>query len=214
MVPHLWYHGCGYADKVNQDRRDRLRDAAIAVLAEAGGRGLTHRAVDAAADVPPGTAKNYFPTRDALLRAVAERCLEQYRALADRLAGAGPGPADRAGLAALLAGLLRDTAGAGRPRMVAYLELQTEATRRPWLAKLLDPIAAADFAAFGHLLAAAGLPAGPAHARALTLALHGAVLHLLTGAPDTRAAAGLDDLDAFTRGVLDRVCPGPHEEGP
>lgn len=197
---------------MNQDRRDRLRDAAVAVLAEAGGRGLTHRAVDTAADVPPGTAKNYFPTRDALLRAVAERCLERYRALAALLAGSGPGPADRAGAAALLAGLLRDVAGPGRPRMVAYQELRAEATRRPWLASLLDPIAAADFAAYDRLLRTAGLPSGPRRARALTLALHGAVTHLLAGAPDTLAAAGLDDLDAFARDVLASVCPEPHEE--
>ncbi|MGW2036660.1 TetR/AcrR family transcriptional regulator [Streptomyces virginiae] len=189
---------------MNQDRRDRLRDAAVAVLAESGGRGLTHRAVDAAADVPTGTAKNYFPTRDALLRAVAERCLEQYRALAASLAGAGPGPD---GLAALLAGLLRDVAGPGRPRVLAYLELQTEGTRRPWLAALLDPIAAADFAAHAHLLRAAGLPAGAERARALTLALHGAIPHLLAGAPATLAAAGLDDLDRFARGLLAAVRP-------
>ncbi|MGW7435148.1 TetR/AcrR family transcriptional regulator [Streptomyces sp. NPDC054849] len=192
---------------MNQDRRDRLRDAAIAVLAEAGGRGLTHRAVDAAADVPTGTAKNYFPTRDTLLRAVAERCAEQYRALAAALAGAGPGPADAQQLAALLAGLLRDVAGPGRPRVLAYLELQTEATRRPWLAALLDPIASADFAAHAHLLRAAGLPAGPEQARTLTLALHGAIPHLLTGAPATLAAAGLDDLDRFARTLLAAVRP-------
>ncbi|RST06576.1 TetR/AcrR family transcriptional regulator [Streptomyces sp. WAC07149] len=192
---------------MNQDRRDRLRDAAIAVLAEAGGRGLTHRAVDAAAEVPLGTAKNYFPTRDALLRAVAERCLEQYRAVAAALAGAGPGPSDRAGLAALLAGLLRNVAGPGRPRMLAYLELQTEATRRPWLAALLDPIASGDFAAYRALLSGAGLPAGPERARALTLGLHGAIPHLLGGSPGTLAAAGLDDLDGFTRGLLAAVCP-------
>ncbi|MET9963585.1 TetR/AcrR family transcriptional regulator [Streptomyces sp. NPDC006326] len=197
---------------MNQDRRNRLRDAAVSVLADAGGRGLTHRAVDAAAEVPLGTAKNYFPTRDALLRAVAERCLEQYRALAAALAGAGPGPGDRDGLAALLAGLLRDVAGPGRPRVLAYLELQAEAARRPWLAALLDPIGAADFAAYGHLLHGAGLDGGPARARALTLALHGAIPHLLTGAPDTLAAAGLDDLDAFTRGVLAFVCPEPPEQ--
>lgn len=191
---------------MNQDRRDRLRDAAIAVLADAGGRGLTHRAVDAAAAVPTGTAKNYFPTRDALLRAVAERCLEQYRALAAALAGAGPGPADARELAALLAGLLRDVTGPGRARMLAYLELQTEAARRPWLAGLLDPIGASDFAAYTRLLSAAGLPAGPEQVRALTLALHGALPHLLAGAPDTLAAAGLDDLDAFTRGLLAAVC--------
>ncbi|MGR4879733.1 TetR/AcrR family transcriptional regulator [Streptomyces sp. LARHCF249] len=192
---------------MNQDRRDRLRDAAVAVLADAGGRGLTHRAVDAAAAVPTGTAKNYFPSRDALLRAVAERCLEQYRALAAALAGAGPGPADAQELAALLSGLLRDAAGPGRARVLAYLELQTEATRRPWLAGLLDPIGASDFAAYAYLLRAAGLPAGPEHVRALTLALHGALPHLLAGAPDTLAAAGLDDLDAFTRGLLAAICP-------
>ncbi|MGZ9929269.1 TetR/AcrR family transcriptional regulator [Streptomyces sp. NC-S4] len=191
---------------MNQDRRDRLRDAAIAVLAREGGRGLTHRAVDSAADVPTGTAKNYFPTRDALLRAAAERCAERYRALARSLAGPGPGPADAAQLAALLAELLRDTAGPGRTRVLAYLELRAEAARRPWLAALLDPVAAADFTAHAHLLRAAGLPAGPSRARALTLALHGAVPHLLTGAPATLAAAGLDDLDRFTRELLAAVC--------
>ncbi|MGW6983220.1 TetR/AcrR family transcriptional regulator [Streptomyces sp. NPDC054932] len=195
---------------MNQDRRDRLRDAAIGVLAQAGGRGLTHRAVDAAAAVPAGTAKNYFPTRDALLQGAAERCAEQYRALAAALAGAGPGPgpgpADAAQLAALLADLLRNVAGPGRPRVLAYLELRAEATRRPWLAALLDPVAAADFTAYAHLLRTAGLPAGPERARALTLALHGAVPHLLAGAPAALAAAGLDDLDRFARELLAAVC--------
>ncbi|MFJ8210505.1 TetR/AcrR family transcriptional regulator [Streptomyces sp. NPDC096033] len=193
---------------MNPDRRDRLRDAAIEVLAQAGGRGLTHRAVDTEAAVPLGTAKNYFPTRDALLRAVAGRCLERYRDQASAMAG--PGPAGRAGLAALLAALLRDVAGPGRPRVLAYLELQTEATRRPWLAELLDTIAAADFAAHAALLAAAGLPSDPARTRALTLALHGALPHLLTGAPHTLEAAGLDDLDRFTRDLLDTICPPEH----
>ncbi|MEV6569799.1 TetR/AcrR family transcriptional regulator [Streptomyces sp. NPDC051577] len=195
---------------MNQERRDRLRDAAMAVLAEAGGRGLTHRAVDTAAAVPPGTTKNYFPSRDALLRGVAEHCLERYRSRAAALAGAAP-PVDRAGLARFLAALLGDVAGPGRARVLAYLELQVEAARRPWLAALLDPIGAADFAAHGHLLAAAGLPGGPERARALTLALHGSIPHLLAGAPDTLAAAGLDDLEGFARGLLDSICPDEQE---
>lgn len=90
--------------------------------------------------------------------------------------------------------------------MLAYLELQTEATRRPWLAALLDPIAASDFAAHARLLRGAGLPAGPEPTRALTLALHGAIPHLLAGAPDTLSAAGLDDLDRFTGDLLAAVC--------
>ncbi|CAM5696803.1 Mycothiol-dependent maleylpyruvate isomerase metal-binding domain-containing protein OS=Streptomyces violarus OX=67380 GN=FHS41_000525 PE=4 SV=1 [Streptomyces violarus] len=49
------------------DRRTVLADAAIGVLAEAGIRGLTHRAVDRAADLPAGTTSAYYRTRQALL---------------------------------------------------------------------------------------------------------------------------------------------------
>jgi AcrR family transcriptional regulator len=189
---------------VNQDRRDRLRDAAMAVLAEAGGRGLTHRAVDTEAEVPPGTAKNYFPTRDALLRAVAERCLEQYRELAARAAG-GPLPTSREALAAMAAALLKDVAGPGRHRLLAYLELQAEAARRPWLSAILDLIAAADFAGLEAAQRVAGLPVTPERAATVTLALHAAIPHLLTGGPATLRAAGLTDPDRFVRDLLDAV---------
>ncbi|MFE6770234.1 TetR/AcrR family transcriptional regulator [Streptomyces fimicarius] len=191
---------------MNPDRRDRLRDAAIEVLARDGGRGLTHRAVDRAAEVPPGTTKNYFPTRDAVLRAVAERCLEQYVALTARLA-ARPGPTDREGLTALFRSLLENAAGPGRARLLAVLELQAEATRRPWLSGVLDPMARGDFAGFEAAQRAAGLPVTPQRAAVVTLALHAAVPHLLTNGPDTLAAAGLDDLDRFVRDLLDAVYP-------
>lgn len=191
---------------MNPDRRDRLRDAAIEVLADAGGRGLTHRAVDAAARVPPGTTKNYFPTRDALLRAVAERCLEQYRATMAAMA-AGPVPADREGLVAVLRGLVENVAGPGRARLLAYLELQAEAARRPWLSALLDPIAAGDFAGFETAQRAAGLPVTAQRAAVVTLALHAAIPHLLAGGSRTLAAAGLDDPDRFVRGLLQAVYP-------
>ncbi|MDA0631966.1 TetR/AcrR family transcriptional regulator [Nonomuraea sp. MCN248] len=189
---------------MNPERRDRLRDAAIEVLAAAGGRGLTHRAVDAEAGVPAGTAKNYYPTREALLAGAAERCLERYHE-ARRAAAAPPG--DREGLVALLRSLLADVAGPGRARLLAYLELQAEAARRPWLSTVLDPIAAADFAAFEAAQRAAGLPVTPERAAAVTLAMHAAIPHLLAGGPATLAAAGLDDLDAFVRGVLESAYP-------
>ncbi|GII94037.1 TetR/AcrR family transcriptional regulator [Sinosporangium siamense] len=191
---------------MNPERRDRLRDAAIEILAEAGGRGLTHRAVDDAAAVPYGTAKNYFPTRDALLRAAAERCQELYRATAAH--GATRIPEDRAALAAALAALLRDVTGPGRPRLLAYQELQAEAARRPWLSAILDPIAAGDFTAFEQAQRAAGLPVTPERAAVVTLALHAAIPHLLAATPATLAAAGLDDLDRFTLDLLQAVYPG------
>nr|WP_202438744.1 TetR family transcriptional regulator [Streptomyces sp. SID8356] len=183
-----------------------MRDAAIAVLAAEGGRGLTHRAVDRAAGVPDGTTKNYFPTRDAVLRAVAERCLEQYAALTAR-AAAAPGPADREELAALFRTLLENVAGPGRPRLLAYLELQAEAARRPWLSALLDPMASGDFAGFEAAQRSAGLPVTRQRAAAVTLALHAAIPHLLADGPETLAAAGLDDLDRFVRDLLDAVYP-------
>jgi DNA-binding transcriptional regulator YbjK len=46
-----------------------VADAALRVLGESGSRGLTHRAVDAAARVPQGTTSNYFRTRSSLLAA-------------------------------------------------------------------------------------------------------------------------------------------------
>jgi len=184
---------------VNKDRRDRLRDAAIEVLAESGGRGLTHRAVDAAAGLPPGTAKNYFPTRNALLQATAERCAELYRQVLR------PPPTDPEGLAAMLGALLDNATGPGRTRLLAYLELQAEAARKPWLASILDAIAAADFAGFEQAQRAAGLPVTPHRAATVTLAIHAAIPHLLAGSQHTLAATGLNDLNQFAHDLLDAV---------
>lgn len=61
----------------NNERRSALADAGIRVLAEEGARGLTHRAVDAAAGTPRGTASNYFPTRDDLISALVDRIGER-----------------------------------------------------------------------------------------------------------------------------------------
>ncbi|MFJ8439973.1 TetR/AcrR family transcriptional regulator [Kitasatospora griseola] len=192
---------------MNQDRRDLLRDAAIEVLADAGGRGLTHRAVDTASSVPLGTTKNYFPTRDALLRAVAERCVEQYSEVTVQAMVAEAGPTDREGLVAMLRSLLANVAGPGRPRMLAYMELQAEGARKSWLSAILDQIATADFAGLELAQRDAGLPVTPQRAAVVTLALHGAILHLLADSPRTLAAAGLRDLDHFVRSLLDAVYP-------
>ncbi|MFE9428674.1 TetR/AcrR family transcriptional regulator [Kitasatospora sp. NPDC006697] len=189
------------------NRRDLLRDAAIQVLAAAGGRGLTHRAVDTAAGLPAGTAKNYYPTRDALLRGAAERIVEQYHRVTAELTAGGAAPVDRAGLAALIGGLLTNVAGPGRDRMLAFEELRLEAARRTWLADILDPIAAADFQGFEHAQRAAGLPVTPERAATVTLALHAAIAHLLSGGPQALELSGLDDLDGFVHDLLDSVYP-------
>ena len=91
----------------NTRRRNALADAAIEVLGTGGIHKLSHRAVDERAGLPAGTAANYFPRRDDLLAAAAERVAELHlaeMAAADRAATArgrfrsrsrGPGHARR-----------------------------------------------------------------------------------------------------------------------
>ena len=68
------------------DRRTDLLDAALELVGTQGMRGLTHRAVDTAAGVPPGSTSNYFRTREALVLGIVERYIVREREMAT-----GPG---------------------------------------------------------------------------------------------------------------------------
>ncbi|NHN56520.1 TetR family transcriptional regulator [Calidifontibacter sp. DB0510] len=76
-----------------QQRQQLLLDCAIAVVGQHGLRGLTHRAVDRAADVPEGTCSVYFRTRLALLTALTDHVAAvvtgDVQAVAESLAGKG-----------------------------------------------------------------------------------------------------------------------------
>ncbi|MFI7452183.1 TetR/AcrR family transcriptional regulator [Nonomuraea sp. NPDC049714] len=115
----------------NPARRRALTDAAITLLASSGVHGLTHRAVEKEADLPPGTASNYFRSREALLVAAAERVAELHHADTDR---ATDQPAT---LVDLLTESLITAATTQRDRYLAVFELQLEAVRRPVLAAAL-----------------------------------------------------------------------------
>jgi DNA-binding transcriptional regulator YbjK len=112
---------------VNHARRERLGDAAIEILASAGARGLTHRAVDLQAGEPPGTTSRYFRTRDALLAAAATRARDLH--FADLQAEQPDLPS-----------IVRDALGANRSRHLAMFELFLESTRRPALRETLTEI--------------------------------------------------------------------------
>ncbi|NED63517.1 TetR/AcrR family transcriptional regulator, partial [Streptomyces sp. SID10244] len=71
---------------------DEINVAVISVLAEAGSRGFTHRAVDRQAKLPEGTTSRYARTRDALLRAASDALLAEDRAIA--LTATGQSPAE------------------------------------------------------------------------------------------------------------------------
>ncbi|MPY79472.1 MAG: TetR/AcrR family transcriptional regulator [Actinophytocola sp.] len=183
-----------------------LRDTAIDVLADGGAHALTHRAVDRAAAQPLGTTKNYFATRDALLLATTERVYERYLYDQEQLAALGA-PSDRDGLVAVLAELIRRGTSTDRPRLMALLELHAEAQRRPSLGRLLAKQTEIDYRMYDRLQRAAGLPGSAARSRVLARTMQSTLLSLLTHPDDALAAQGLDDIDAFVRGVVDAVYP-------
>ena len=124
-----------------------LADAAIALLAESGMRGLTHRAVDVRAEMPAGTTSAYLRTRQALVEAVVQRLADLDRA---DLAGhelptsppTAPGPplssADLDRLAAGIAAVLDHWLTAGRDRTLARYACLLEAVHRPHLRTILE----------------------------------------------------------------------------
>ncbi|MFC5181254.1 TetR/AcrR family transcriptional regulator [Actinomadura harenae] len=119
----------------NQARRRAVADTAIALLASSGVHGVTHRAVEREAGLPPGTASNYFRSREALLVAAAERVIELHHGDTARAADQAAG--QPASLVDLLTESLFTAATTLRDRYLAIFELQLEAVRRPALASVL-----------------------------------------------------------------------------
>jgi DNA-binding transcriptional regulator YbjK len=103
-----------------------LLDAAIQVLGGCGMRALTHRAVDAEAGVTAGSAANYFPTRESLLEAIADRVSELERDHFDEIA-AEVCPATPAELGRAIAGFTRDVTGARQALTLARYAILVEA---------------------------------------------------------------------------------------
>jgi DNA-binding transcriptional regulator YbjK len=111
-------------------RRERIARAAIAVVAERGVEGVTHRAVAAVAGVPLGSTTYHFATLDDLLavalRTAAEHNIERLREWERDL----PRNAD---LAAALTDLVMRGLTEERPQTVVGYELYVAALHRPQL---------------------------------------------------------------------------------
>lgn len=155
------------------DRRMELMDAALKLVADNGMKGLTHRAVDAAAHLPQGTTSNYYRSRTALVEAVLDRLLELDAALLQDQGPAGL-PQNVEELAAQLADLVLALAG------------QHQGLTRARLALSLDQpesVTAGHFRLVGGLekaLAVLGIADAPGRARDLADYGDGVLLHLLT----------------------------------
>ncbi|MFD7614272.1 TetR/AcrR family transcriptional regulator [Streptomyces sp. NPDC059828] len=119
-----------------------IADTALALLAERGMRGLTHRAVDEAAGLPQGSTSNHARTRQALLEAAVRRLAErEAQVLAPDGLPAGAQGVDGV-LDALSLALHRYLTG-HRTLLVCRYELALEATRRPELREFYDRTGAA-----------------------------------------------------------------------
>ena len=187
-------------------RARQIGDAAIAVLADRGARGLTHRAVDHAAGLPPGTTSNYARTRAALLTLTLTRIAELDAADSPpRLSGlSGPSLADA--LTRMLHRMIIDQET--RRRVLARFELAFEATRRPELRAAYDDMGRAFRTEAARLLAAAGSADPEQDAWALIAWLEGAAFYALAGAGATAIPSA-----AVLRAQLTRLLTGRLDRG-
>jgi AcrR family transcriptional regulator len=184
----------------NPERRERLADAGLALLAREGARGLTYRAVEHEAGLPAGTTSNYFRSRDELLAALGQRIFERLAPDEEFLADA----ATRAPSVDLLRDYMVDIVRRVTERReltIALLELRLEATRRPALSTLLTGTLRHNLEADVAFHRQARLPGGRREVVLLHLAMDGLILELLT----TPGALAIDDVDATVATVVERL---------
>ena len=178
------------------DRRTDILDAALRVLAEHGMRGLTHRAVDAAAGIAPGSTSYYFRSRSALVEGCVARLLEIDEAVEVPAVACTP----PAGLVDAVVGVAVAMVTTQRYRTLARYELSLAGAREPGLRAALvaggDVIRA--FAA--RTLAAEGAADPAAAADEIAALLDGLVFTALVRGPHDPAA-----LAAWVRPPLERA---------
>jgi AcrR family transcriptional regulator len=157
---------------VGADRRDAIADAAIHLVATRGLRGLTHRAVDTEAGLPPGSTSYYLRTRNALLTACVSRMLTRD------VGGMPPAGGDPVELmVGMTVGLAHD-----RPDdLVARYELSLEASRQPDLRTAIDEGGRQLRAMLAQLLGGLGVPDPDAAAWPVAAMLDGLMYDRVAG---------------------------------
>jgi DNA-binding transcriptional regulator YbjK len=181
-------------------RSEAVADTAITLLAERGMRGLTHRAVDEAAGLPPGSTSNLARTRAALLELTLSRLTDlEEQALAPAYQLPRDSPEARHGMARLMAEAIHVQL-ADRRRTLARYELALEATRRPELRKIYDRAGRRFRDPAVAMLAALGSPDPVRHARQLVAFAEGTMFDAIAGAGATPSQ---DDLRHALQELLD-----------
>ncbi len=162
------------------DRKTLIADTAIALLASAGARGLTHRAVDQHAGLPPGSTSFYCRSRMDLLSLALVRHgtldLADLEADAHALVGhVGDDPLGRF-IDSLAARIAQWLSPEGRDRMVARFELFLIASHEPELTPVVQGQRQRFRDAATAALQGLGLPDAQALAPALLMTVDGILL--------------------------------------
>ncbi|MFI9202711.1 TetR/AcrR family transcriptional regulator [Streptomyces sp. NPDC053048] len=147
-------------------RPELIADTALALLAERGMRGLTHRAVDEAAGLPQGSTSNHARTRAALLEAAVQRLVAREAQMLGLRKMPDPADGLDAMTGALALALHRSLTG-HRDLLLARYELALEATRRPELREIYDAAGRGFRDPLVALMTAAGSAAPQRHALSL-----------------------------------------------
>ncbi|MFJ6384009.1 TetR/AcrR family transcriptional regulator [Kitasatospora sp. NPDC092039] len=189
-------------DAGRPDRRTVLADAAIGVLADLGVRGLTHRAVDAAAGLPVGTTSAYLRTRQALLTALVRRLVEldqgELHAMGQRVP-----VRSAAELADGIRELMRRRlSGDGRRRSLARYACAVESVRDPELREILVPRENAGRTAVRGFLADRGVADPDGRTTTLLACIDGLVFEHLVGGGEPGADAVHGLVAAALRGAV------------
>lgn len=178
------------------NRRDRIVDACLDVIAEYGVSGTTHRRVAAAADVPLGSMTYHFAGMDELLREAFGRFAHSAAAQFERQMSHARTSEDAVREIAMLIGLHAFTPQ--RDLVLAH-ELYTLAAREPAFRTLTNEWMHRSRDALGRHF-------DPATCRALDAFIEGATIHR---ALDTEPPDGIGILDAIRR--LAQI-PAPREQ--
>lgn len=187
---------------MRSQRAKQVADAALAVLAERGMRGLTHRAVDEAAGLPPGSTSNVARSRAALLDLALTR-LDEIET--ERFTSGGPFPSDLDALADLLAANVAVLLDRHRSLSLARYEMALEATRQPELRRRYDDLGKRPRALATAAMSAVGSPDPQGHGRTLTAFVEGLTFDAIAGAGGTPPAETLRrDFRDLLHGMLNR----------
>jgi len=178
---------------LGEDRRDAIADAAIHLVATRGLRGLTHRAVDAEAGLPPGSTSYYLRTRKALLDACVRRMLAR-----DLTAQASPD----AGLEELLVGMVLDLVHNRTDDLVARYELSLEASRQPELREAIVQGGRQLRDGLTGLLEALGIPDAEEAAWPVAAMLDGLMYDRVAGAGTTMSPSAYESAVRRAVGAL------------